>query len=384
MPSELLNYSLPVIGKPEREMVSKVLQTKSVSQGAYLRDFENQLAHYCGVKHAVAVSSGSAALHLAYLAAGIKPGDQVVIPAVTFASTAASALHCGADPVLGDISPENLALDTRKVKSLLNSEAINPKLIVPVSMGGYGYDRQEIHRIAGEYQIPVIADLSHAMGTEYREESGGWLPFTDGRFELAGVVSFQALKNITTGEGGAVLTNDEEFAEEVRKFRNHGIQSGNLQDEPWRYDIINPGFNYRISEMQCAMGVAQLRQLPEFQKNRKKLVDNYFQAFRGVDEIGLPPQQDKYRNSWHLFIIRIPERKKLYDRLMKAGYKCQVHYVPLHYLTFMKPYARKVPTDLSASEKYYQQCLSLPLFPDLEQRHQDEIIRMVKDHLGAV
>lgn len=383
MPSKVINYSLPSLGNREQEGVNEVLKSQMISQDEKLHLFEDHLAKQCEVEFAVAVSSGSAALHLAYLAAGIKTGDDVLVPAITFASTATAAIHCGARPVPVDISSETLAMDPEDLKANLKSAAVHPKLIVPVSMGGHPYKRQEIYQIATEFGVPVVADMSHAMGSEYHTGES-WQPFTDSRYESAVAVSFQALKNITTGEGGAVLTHDADFANRVRTLRNHGIHSLNNADEPWRYDILHPGFNYRISEMQCAMGVAQLDRLTEMQEKRKKLAEIYLQEFKDIKGVKLPPQQANFRNSWHLFIIRISQRTRLYNQLLEAGFKCQVHYVPIHYLSFMNRYLMAEETEFPESEVYYNQCLSLPLFPDLKEEDQEEIIKIVKRHVREI
>ncbi len=383
MSSPLINYSLPSITERERDKVNEVLKTTSITQGAFLKDFEHQLAGYCGVDYAIAVSSGSAALHLAYKAAGLKDGGEATLPAITFASAAAGVMHCGGTPVILDTNPDGCSYSIDQLADHLEQSYNQTALLVTASIGGYPFNRKRIYELAAERDIPVIADLSHALGAFYKTEQGRMSPVTDCRYELASVVSFQALKNITTGEGGAVLTNDKALAQNVRLLCNHGIESACDPDEPWRYDIIEPGYNYRITEKQCAMGIAQLERLPDLQERRNRLANRYLEAFSPHQQIKLPLVQADHQNSWHLFVIRIPERKKLYDKLLQAGYKAQVHYVPLHYLSFLRR-AGRVPQTPEASEIYYRECLSLPLFPEMRDEDQEAIIWVVEQHIAGL
>lgn len=383
MSSPLINYSLPSVSEHERKIVNEVLKTTSVTQGAFLKDFEHQLAAYCGVDHAVAVSSGSAALHLAYKGAGLNEDGEAILPAITFASAAAGVLHCGGTPVILDTNPNGCSYNIDQLAEHLEQSYNQTDLLGTASIGGSPFNRKRIYELAAERDIPVIADLSHALGAFYKTEEGNMSPVTDCRHELASVVSFQALKNITTGEGGAVLTNDKALAEKVRLLRNHGMESVCDPEEPWRYDIIEQGYNYRITEKQCAMGVAQLERLPELQERRNRLANWYLEAFSSYQQIKLPHVQADHQNSWHLFIIRIPERKKLYDKLLQAGFKAQVHYVPMHYLSFIRRRGR-VPQKPEASEMYYQECLSLPLFPDMRDEDQETVIRVVQQHIDGL
>ena len=380
MPSDLINYALPAIGKQERAEMKEVLNSTNLSRGPKCREFEAGLCELCEVNYAVAVSSGSAALHLACLAAGVSAGDRVVLPAVCFASAASAVVHCGGRPELMDINAGNYAMAPDKLEQCLAASAKPPKMIMPVSIGGYQYDRQLLYEIAEHYQVPVIADMSHALGSYDRDGNGKERPVTDCRYEKATIVSFQALKNITTAEGGAVLTNDADFAETVRTLRNHGMEPAGIPDEPWRYDISEPGYNYHLSDVQCALGIGQLRRFSELQHCREEIAQLYNREFENMKGIISPPASGNCNNSRHLYIIRVAQRKLLYEKLREAGYKTQVHYVPLHYFSFMKKYGL-VDHEYPMAENYYQTALSIPLFPDLTRRQAIEIAAVVKGHI---
>ena len=375
-----LPYGRQVIDAADRAAVAKALRSPWLTQGPAIAEFEAGLARACGAKHAVACANGTAALHLACLAAGLQPGDEAVVPAITFAATANAALYCGAEPVIVDVRPDTITLDPEAF-----ARAVTPrtKAVLPVHFAGLPADMDEISRIARARGIAVIEDAAHALGAEYRGERVG----ACGRSDMA-ILSFHPVKHIATGEGGAVLTGRDDLADRLRLLRTHGItrDPALLEDKDqggWYYEMQALGYNYRITDLQCALGLSQLKKLPRFLERRRALARAYARAFAGDERVRLQALPDDRRHAWHLFVIRVaPERRRaLYDHLHSRGVLANVHYIPLHRLPF---YRRRGWEDKSLpnAEAYYTGALSLPMHAGLTDADVRRIVRAVREGLA--
>jgi UDP-4-amino-4,6-dideoxy-N-acetyl-beta-L-altrosamine transaminase len=328
----------------------------------------------------VVFATGTAALHAAYFAAGIQPGDDVITSPITFAATANAALYLRARPVFVDIDPE-----TGNIDPALIEDKITPRtrLIAPVHYSGHPVDLDPIHEIARKYNLMVVEDASHAIGAKYKGRKIGALSDMT-------TFSFHPVKPITTGEGGAVLTDNPDFHTRLRLFSSHGITKDPylLQDKDqgaWYYEMLHLGFNFRITDIQCALGVSQLKKLDRFIMERREIVARYQEAFKDDERIGIPGERDYAFSSWHLVASRlkgefIHKRKTLFEALREKKIFVQVHYIP----TYWQPYYRNLGYSLGLcpeAEKFYQAEISLPVFQGLKTEEMEYVIDTVKQLL---
>jgi dTDP-4-amino-4,6-dideoxygalactose transaminase len=340
--------------------------------------FEKALAEYVGVSYVAAFSSGTAALHGAAAAAGLGEGDRLLTTPLTFAATANAALYVGAEPVFADICEETLCMNPLKAEKKLEELPRKIKAVVPVSFGGYPFDIGPFQVMAKEYGAVLIEDACHSLGGE----RGG--SYKVGCGADMTVFSFHPVKHITTGEGGAVATNDAEFARRLRLFRSHGItrDSSSFEDTPdgpWHNEMQMLGFNYRLSDIHCALGLSQLRRLDMFIARRRELAELYRKHIAGLEGVYQPPARDGH--AYHLFPIRVApaRRAALFAHLAENGIRLQVHYppVPLH------PYYRKrfgyKKGDFPNAEKFYEETISLPLFPSMKDKDVVRVVNCLKD-----
>ena len=326
------------------------------------------------------MSNGTAALHCAYVAAGLQPGDEVIMPANTFVATANMALAIGARPVFCDIREDTLNIDEQQIESLITPKT---KAIVPVHFAGLSCNMEAIAQIAKKHHLSVIEDACHALGGTYYGQ-----PIGNCAFSHAAVFSFHPVKSITTGEGGAILTNDGEMAARMKRLRHHGQTKDpalmQQNDGAWYSEMVELGFNYRITDIQCALGSSQLARLPEMIAARERIAARYIDALSGMPGLTLPPASDNTRSSWHLFVIRVaPERRRaVFDALQAKGIGVQVHYIPVH----RHPYYRTngyADVSLPRTEQYYASCMSLPVYPDLSEQEQEQVIQAVKEVMNS-
>ncbi len=340
-----LSYGRQWINDDDISEVVKILRGDWLTMGPTVEAFEKKLAEYVGVKHAVTFSSGTSALHGAMNAAGLKNGDYTITTALTFVATSNSALYMGAVPLFADIDPDTLCLDVNKADALAKKYPGKIKAIVPVSFAGYPLDIKAYRKIADENNAVLIEDASHALGRD--------------RKELADMMtlSFHPVKHITTGEGGAVLTNNDGYAEKLLHFRNHGT---------YQKEMIELGYNYRLSEIHCALGLSQMKRLDDFIARRRELANLYLDQLAGVDNIKLPPSDKNHL--WHIFALQVENnlRDKLAEYLRDNGINPTTHYKPVP----LQPYYREKfgykSGDFPEAEKYYAQEISLPLYPLME------------------
>jgi len=318
--------------KDIREVV-KVLKSDWITQGTKVEEFEKAVAKYCGAKYAVTVSSGTAALHSAYSVAGIGVGDEVITSPITFAATANAVVYCGGKPVFADIQKDTFNIHPKEIGKKITKKT---KAITPVDFAGHPCDLNEIKKIAKKYNLLIIEDAAHALGSEYRGKKIGNL--TD-----MTILSFHPVKHITTGEGGMILTNNKDFYEKLKIFRNHEIVK-KPKKGGWYYEIEKPGFNYRLTDFQCALGISQLKKIDKFIKRRREIVAKYNEAFKDVKEIITPAERKYVKSAWHIYPIQLNleklkvNRKRIFEELQKEGIGVQIHYIPLH----LQPFYRKI------------------------------------------
>lgn len=374
-------YGRQVIDAADRAAVDKVLRSDWLTQGPSVAAFEAAVARACGARHAVACSNGTTALHLACLAAGLKAGDEAVVPPITFAATANAVAYCGARPVFADVRADTLTLDPEAFAAAVTPKT---KAVLPVHFAGLPADMAEIGKIARARGLIVIEDAAHALGASYGKKKIGACEHSD-----MAILSFHPVKHIATGEGGMVLTNDDGLAGRLRLFRSHGITRDpallEKKDEGgWYYEMQELGFNYRIPDILCALGLSQLKKLPRFLARRRALAKAYRKAFASVDGVTLQRLPPGREHAWHLFTIQVPavKRRALYDLLHARGILANVHYIPVHTL----PYYRRLgwkPGGFPRAEAYYAGALSLPMHAGLTDADQRRVIAAVREGLAA-
>ena len=375
-----ISYGRQWINDDDINAVVNVLKGDWLTMGPTVSAFEESLASYAGVKHAVTFSSGTAALHGAMYAAGLTEGDYAITTALTFVATSNSALYMGATPLFGDIDPSTLCLDPQKAEDLAKAHAGKVKAIVPVSFAGYPFDAAPFKELAAKHNAVFIEDASHAWGGDRANHKIGY----DADMTT---LSFHPVKHITTAEGGAVLTNDDTYAKKLRTFRNHGTTRDEAEfvdvpDGIWHSEMQDLGYNYRLSEVHCALGLSQMKRLDEFVSRRRELAKLYIEQLSGLDGVILPTQKDGH--AWHLFVLQVREElhKELFMYLRENGINPQVHYRPVP----LQPYYRQrfgyKAGDFPEAERYYKRAMSLPLFPLMEDSDVHRVTDTIKKFLG--
>lgn len=357
-----LPFALPDITDEEIDAVVDTLRSGWLSTGPKTLAFEQEFARVIGVKHAIAVNSATAGLHLGLDAAGIGPGDEVIVPTVTFASTAATVIHVGAFPRLVDCEADTLNLSVAEVARKIGPKT---KAIVPVHFGGHPCQMDAIEQLAKKHDLLVMEDAAHAPQASFRGRRIGTLS------DLT-VFSFYATKNMTTGEGGMVTTNDAQLNERIRSRRLHGMTKDAWKrytaEGSWRYDVSYPGFKYNMTDMAAALGLVQLRRLPEMQTRRLALVARYHEALSALDALELPPTHDDVEHAWHLYFIRIrPEmlrisRDEMIRQINAAGVGTSVHFIPLHEHSYYRDVLGYRSEDFPCATDATSRLISLPLF----------------------
>lgn len=384
-------YGRQHIDDSDIQSVIGVLQSDWLTQGKTIDCFEEKVAEYCGVKYAVAVSSATAALHIACLSIGLGEGDILWTVPNTFVASANCARYCGAEVDFVDIDPKtyNMSVSALEEKlALAKKNGKLPKAIIPVHFSGQSCDMEAISALASANHIMVVEDAAHAIGAEYRGQQVGSCKYSD-----MTVFSFHPVKIITTGEGGMVLTNRKDLYDSLRRLRSHGItrESELLVNESqgdWYYEQLELGYHYRMTDIQAALGISQLDRLPEFLKRRRELATQYDQLLAGLPLV-LPYQSADGQSSYHLYPVQVDStktnlsRKDVFDALRKAGVNVQVHYIPV----YQQPYYRALGFTegyCSNAEAYYAQCISLPMYYSLSDEQQSYIVDVLKNIFAAV
>jgi len=372
--SKLLSYGHQWLDEDDIAAVVEVLSGDWITQGPKVGEFEKKVAEYCGVKYAVAVANGTAALHAACTVAGITGGDEAITTPITFAATANAVVFCGGKPVFADISKDTLNIDPDKIR-----EKISPRTrtILPVDFAGHPGDLDEITSIARERGLVVIEDAAHALGAEYKGRKIGCLSDMT-------ILSFHPVKSITTGEGGMIVTDNEDFYKKLRVFRHHGIVKDNAGKGSWHYDIYDPGYNLRITDFQCALGISQMNKLDSFITRRREIAAKYNQAFADIDEIITPAESKNVKAAYHIYVIRLRiemlkvGRKEVFEALRAENIGVNVHYMPLHLHPFYQQRFGYRQGDYPNAERYYEQAITLPLFPKMSDGDIADVVQAVK------
>lgn len=383
---KIIHYSHQSINSEDIKEVDRVLKSDWVTQGPKIADFERALCDYTGAKYAVAVSSGTAALHIAALAAGLKDGDEIITSPITFVASANCALYCGAKPVFADVDPITANIDPIEITKKISKRT---KIIIPVHFAGHPCDLSQIRRIAIEHGLTVIEDAAHALGAEYRGSKVGACKYSD-----MIILSFHPVKAITTGEGGAVLTNSRNLFELLNMLRSHGITKGRglknrkMVSCDWYYEMQQLGFNYRITDIQAALGSSQLKKLDSFIKQRRKIAAVYNKAFKNNDFFDTPVEKEYVRSAYHLYPIRlkdefISDKKKIFQVLREAGLGVQVHYIPV----YLQPYYKKLGYNrglCSIAEDFYEKEISIPLYYGMTENEIQYVVNAVQKELRGL
>ena len=343
--------------------------------GPQLEKFEKDFCKYSKSKYAVAVSNCTAALHLSLMALGIKKDDEVIIPDLTFVADANAILACNAKPIITDINKENFFLSISNIKKNITKKT---KAIIPVHIYGQVCNIEEIMDIAKDNNLKVIEDCAHAVGTFHKSKHVGTLGST-------GCFSFYPTKNITTAEGGMVITNSKQIAEKVRQLRSHGmtksLKNRYSSEYPWIFDIVQPGYNYRLDEIRASLGITQLKRIKKINDLRKKASSYYHKNLQNIPGIILPDMVNDKSHSYHLYTIRIKSpyklsRNQLFKKLKDSGIRTTVYWMPIHKYTAYQKFAKK--SNVVNTTKIYDEILALPLFPNISKIHQDLVINVIK------
>ncbi|MDQ4711820.1 DegT/DnrJ/EryC1/StrS family aminotransferase [Bacillus subtilis] len=378
--NHFLPYSLPLIGKEEIQEVTETLESGWLSKGPKVQQFEKEFAAFVGAKHAVAVNSCTAALFLALKAKGIGPGDEVITSPLTFSSTANTIIHTGATPVFADIDENTLNIDSVKLEAAVTPRT---KAVVPVHFGGQSCDMDAILAIAQNHGLFVLEDAAHAVYTTYKQRMIGSIGD-------ATAFSFYATKNLATGEGGMLTTDDEELADKIRVLSLHGMSKAAWNryssNGSWYYEVESPGYKMNMFDLQAALGLHQLKRLDDMQKRREEIAGRYQTAFQQIPGLITPFVHDDGRHAWHLYVLQVDEKKAGVTRsemitALKDEYNIgtSVHFIPVHIHPYYQKQFGYKEADFPNAMNYYKRTLSLPLYPSMSDDDVDDVIEAVRD-----
>lgn len=379
MRKKFLLFHQPSIDKKEIKEVLDTLKSGWITTGPKVKIFEQKFAKFIGAKYAVAVNSCTAAMHLALAAIGLKKGDEVIVPTMTFAATAEVVRYFDARPVLVDVEPDTLLIDPGEIEKKITKKT---KAIIPVHYGGQACDIDKILKIARQYKLKVIWDAAHSLPTKYKGKLVGTFPDIT-------CFSFYATKTITTGEGGMITTDNKKLAEKMRVLSLHGISKDAWKRYTtagsWYYEIIYPGFKYNLTDIAASMGLAQLKKSTLFLQKRRKIANLYNLAFKNLPEIKTPTTKKYSTHCWHLYVIQLNlgklkiNRDQFIEKIKKRNIGVSVHFIPLH----IHPYYRKKygykAKDLPNAYAAYKRIISLPIYPKMTQKDIQDVIWTIKD-----
>ncbi len=361
-PLPFLPYGRQFLDDDDIAAVVEVLRSDWLTTGPQVEHFEASVSEFCGVRFGAAVSSGTAALHAAMHALDIGPGDEVIAPPMTFAATANCVLYQGATPIFADVQPDTLLIDPAKVEAAVTDRT---RAIIGVDYAGQPCEWDALRELANRHGLALVADGCHALGAELGgRRVGGLADMT--------VFSFHPVKHVATGEGGMVVTDDAELADRVRLFRNHGISTDHRRREAmgsWFYEMVELGYNYRMTDIQCALGVSQMRKLPWFLERRRKLAALYDEAFAGDGAVRPLAVRERALHAYHLYVVKLaPEidRARAFSQLRGKGIGVNVHYIPVHLHPYYRDRLGTKPGLCPAAEAAYEMILSLPMHPGLD------------------
>lgn len=379
---KLLPYGHQWINEADIQAVAEVLRSDWLTTGPKVGEFEQALADFVGAREAVAVNNGTAALHAAVYATGIKPGDEVIIPPITFASSANCVVFQGGTPVFVDVDPDTLLIDPTQVEAKIT---LHTKAIIAVDYTGQPCDYDALRAIANRHDLVLVADACHALGGSYKGRPVGSLADLNS-------FSFHPVKPITAGEGGMITTDDTKLAQRMRVFRNHGITSDHHQREQqgsWFYEMVDLGYNYRLTDLQCALGVSQLRKLSGWVKRRQEIAACYDQAFVEIPALEPLAVRNDVSHAYHLYMIRVDltklsvTRTKVFSALRAEGIGVNVHYIPVHLHLFYRERFGTGPGLCPIAEAAYERLVTLPIFPQMSDDDVRDVIAAVSKVLGV-
>ena len=394
MNNTIIPYGKQNITKEDIEVVIAALQSDYLTQGPRIKEFEEHFANYVGSKYAVAVSNGTAALHLCTLALGVQEGDKVITTPITFAASANCVRYCGGEVVFSDINPDTYLLDIDKVKILLeNAPNGTYKGLIPVDFAGRAVDLEAFRKLADEYNLWIIEDACHAPGGYFEDSKSNIQKCGNGNYADLAIFSFHPVKHIACGEGGMITTNDEILFKKLLSLRTHGITKNESEyinsvefacgkttsDEKypgWYMEMQTLGFNYRITDFQAALGTSQLQRADDGLIKRCSIASIYNKAFDGQSFV--KSQSGVIEgHAYHLYIIEVEDRMELYNYLRENKVFAQIHYIPCHLMPYYKQFGWK-EGDFPNAESYYKGCISLPMYPTLTKDEQNKVIQLVK------
>jgi UDP-4-amino-4,6-dideoxy-N-acetyl-beta-L-altrosamine transaminase len=394
MKTKVIPYGRQHITQKDIEAVSKALSAEYLTQGPKIAEFERAFAEYVGADHAVAVSNGTAALHLCAIAMGVSPGDKVITSPITFAASANCIRYCGGEVVFADIDPQTYLLDINSVRKLLEQSPKGTyKGIVPVDFAGRAIDLEAFRTLADTYDLWIIEDSCHAPGGYFTDSTGIKQQCGNGAFADLAIFSFHPVKHIASGEGGMITTNNRKHHENLLQLRTHGILkddtqyinsiefAGGVDKYPaWYMEMQQLGFNYRITDFQCALGLSQLQRADSGISERRRIAERYFNAFSESSFV-IGQSGVVTGHAYHLYVLEVENRLGLYEYLREHGIFAQIHYIPCHLMPYYREFGWK-EGDLPFAEQYYKHCISLPMFPTLSEEEQDYVINTVKAYYG--
>jgi UDP-4-amino-4,6-dideoxy-N-acetyl-beta-L-altrosamine transaminase len=374
-------YGRQNITQEDIDAVINVLKSDFLTQGPNIKLFEDAFADYVGSKFAIAVSNGTAALHLCTLAMNLNPGDKVITTPITFVASANCVRYCGGEVVFADIDSESYLLDINNVRALLEND-INKEIkgIIPVNFAGRVIDLEEFRKLADEFGCWIIEDACHSPGGYLINSQNEQVNSGSGRYADLSIFSFHPVKHIACGEGGMITTNDELLYQKILNLRTHGIQQKSDKNEEdhgvWYYEMQELGYNYRLTDFQAALGLSQLKRATSGLDKRKEIVKFYEESFKGKAFIKKLPGYDE-GHAYHLYVIEVLEkRKELVDYLRQQNIFTQIHYIPAHLMPYYRKFGWKTG-DLPVSEFYYKNCLTLPIYPTLTIEEQRFIVEQI-------
>ena len=370
----LLPYGRQTLTETDVAAATEVLRSDWLTTGPKVADFEEAIADYVDARHAVSFSSGTAALHAAVLAAGLKPGDEAITTPLTFCATANAALYGGGTPVFADVRDETLTIDPKEVERRITPRT---KVLLPVDYAGQPADLDALLALADRHKLLIIEDAAHALGAKYRSRMVGSISHMS-------VFSFHAVKHLTTGEGGMVTTNNGEFVQRLREVRNHGIDSdarARQADGQWHYEMTTLGFNYRLTDIACALGLAQLPRLPANLARRRAIAARYEKALATISSLALPIVAADVTSAWHLYPVRVDaslDRAEVFDALRAEGLGVNVHYIPVHLHPYYRSRFGYRGGEFPIAETAYGRLISLPMFHGMTDEDVDDVILAVE------
>ena len=383
----MIPYSRQNISKDDIDAVVRVMKSNFLTQGPITPVFEDKLKEYCKAKYAVASVNATSALHLACMALEVGEGDIVWTSTISFVASANCAKYCGAEVDLVDIDPVSYNMSIEDLKNKLKLAKKNnklPKVIIPVHLAGQSCDMKEIKNLSNEYGFKIIEDASHAFGGKYLDE-----PIGSCRYSDITVFSFHPVKIITTAEGGVCITNDEKIFKRIYDLRSHGIirndENVNIKKGPWYYEQVDLGYNYRLNDLQAALGINQVNRVNSFVNERQKIAAAYNKLFEGNNNITIPIQDNSTYSSFHLYIIKTSNigkynRYNVFERLRSEGFYVNVHYIPIYHHPFYSKFFNK--KNYPNSEEYYSKAISIPIYPGLKDKQIKKVVRTIEEGMN--